>query len=115
MLDSIAVVGLGERNILPGYVREWGHHVGLQGVRSVMMGLVDDSLASFQKIIVYGVAGGGVVHQQKRSLLSGHIPELGHHGGLQGVEIVRWTLLMIRAPLQPSELIFFVKGSSAGP
>ena len=61
MLDSRAVAGLGERNLFPGHVREWGHHVGLQGVRSVIVitkitilsmvivGPVDDSLAGVHK------------------------------------------------------------------
>ena len=42
-------MGLGERNLLPVHVHEWGHHVGLQGVQSVLLGPVDDSLAGFQK------------------------------------------------------------------
>ena len=29
LLDSRAVVGLGERTLLPGHVLEWGHHGGL--------------------------------------------------------------------------------------
>ena len=49
VLDSRAIVGLGERNLLPGHVRELGHHVGLQGVRSVLVCPVDDSLAGFPK------------------------------------------------------------------
>ena len=57
MLDSRVVVGLGERTLLPGHVREWGHHGGLQGVRSVLVGPVDDSFAGFQKNSL-GVAGG---------------------------------------------------------
>ena len=30
VLDSRTVVGPGERTLLPGHVREWGHHGGLQ-------------------------------------------------------------------------------------
>ena len=48
-LDYSVVVGLGERTLLPGHVREWGLHGGLQGVRSVLMAPVDDSFAGFQK------------------------------------------------------------------
>jgi len=46
VLDSRAAVGLGERNLLPGHVCEWGHHVGLQ---NVFVSPVDDSFAGFQK------------------------------------------------------------------
>ena len=45
VLDSWVVVGLGERNLLPGHVREWGHHV----VRYVLVGPVDDSFEGSQK------------------------------------------------------------------
>ena len=45
VLNYRVVVGLGECILLPGHVREWGHHVGLQGVRSVLVGPVDDSFA----------------------------------------------------------------------
>ena len=37
VLDSNVVVGLGERNLPPGQVREWVHHGGLQGGRSVLV------------------------------------------------------------------------------
>ena len=72
-------MGPGERTLLPGHVCEWGHHVGLQGVRSVLVGPVDDSFAGFQN---YNGLG-GAVHQQKRSLLSLRVT-----GGLRGVKIV---------------------------
>ena len=49
MLDSRGVVGLGARNLLPGHVREWGHHVGLKGVRSNLVGPV--MILSLSKII----------------------------------------------------------------
>ena len=48
-LDYSVVVGLGDRNLLPGHVEEWGLHGGLQGVRSVLVATVDDSFAGFQK------------------------------------------------------------------
>ena len=47
VLDSRAVVGPRERNLLPWHVRKWGHHVSLQGVRSVLVG-PDGSFAGFQ-------------------------------------------------------------------
>ena len=56
-------MGLDERTLLPGHVREWGHHGGLQGVRSILVGPVDFSFAVFQK-------------------------NNSHHEGLQGVKIV---------------------------
>ena len=43
VLNSRAVVGTGECTLLPGHVCEWGHHVALQEVRSVLVGPVDDS------------------------------------------------------------------------
>ena len=33
-------------SVLSGHVREWGHHVGLQGVQSVIMVAGDDPLPS---------------------------------------------------------------------
>ena len=45
-LNSISVVGPGERTLLPGHVGEPGHHGGLKGVGSVMIGPVDDPLPS---------------------------------------------------------------------
>ena len=39
--SSRAVGGLGERTLLPEHLRERGHH----GVRSVIVGPVDDSFA----------------------------------------------------------------------
>ena len=55
VLDSDAVVGLGELTLLlaPKAVREWGH----QGVRSVMVGSVDDDSLAGLKKIVQGVEG----------------------------------------------------------
>ena len=41
-----AVVGPSERTLLPGHGHKWGHHGGLQGVRSVMVHPVDDRLPS---------------------------------------------------------------------
>ena len=52
VLDSRAVVGRGERTLVPGHVRKAGHYVGLQGVQSVLVGPFDDSLADFKKMIV---------------------------------------------------------------
>ena len=49
VLDSRAVVGPGERSLPTGHEREWGHNVGLQGVRSVLVGLVDYFFAGYQK------------------------------------------------------------------
>ena len=51
VLISRTVVDVGERNLLTEHVREWGHHIGLQGVRSVLVGPFDDSLAGFKKIV----------------------------------------------------------------
>ena len=48
-LEYSVVVGLGERTLLPGHVREWGLHGGLQGAQSVEVAPVDDSFAGFQK------------------------------------------------------------------
>ena len=31
------------------HIRKWGHHVGFQGVRIVLVGPVDDSFAGFKK------------------------------------------------------------------
>ena len=39
-LASRAVVGRGERTLLPGHVHERGHHGGLQGVPSVLVSTV---------------------------------------------------------------------------
>ena len=62
----------------------WGHHGGLQGVQSVMVGTIDDPLPGFKKIIFQG----GADLQQERSILPGHVCEPGHHGVLQGVQSV---------------------------
>ena len=89
--SSRAVGGLGERTLLPEHLRERGHH----GVRSVILGPVDDSFAGFQK-------------NKGRSLLS-----LGMSANPVTMEAFReskvlcWILLMIRAPLQAPELFFF--------
>ena len=53
-----------------------------------MVGTVDDSLAGFQKEIIFQGVAGGADHQQKRSLLPVHVREPGHHGGHQGVQSV---------------------------
>ena len=50
VLDSRAVVGPGERTLLPGHVREWGNHVDLQEVQSVLVGPVDD-LQAFKQLV----------------------------------------------------------------
>ena len=45
-LYSIGLLGGGERTLIPGYVREPGHHGGLQGVQSVLVRPVYDPLPS---------------------------------------------------------------------
>ena len=57
-LDSRVVVGPGELTLLPGHVREWGHHGGLQGVRSFIVGPVEDPLTGPTKNNWPGGAGG---------------------------------------------------------
>ena len=54
-LDSRAVVGPGERTLPAGHVSEQGHHGGLQGVQSVMVGPVEDPFTGPK-----GVEGGGM-------------------------------------------------------
>ena len=41
-INSRAIVGPGERSLLPGHVRELGYHGGLQGDQSNIAGPVDD-------------------------------------------------------------------------
>ena len=49
VMGWIQVGGLCGCTLLLGHGHEWGHHVGLQGVRCVLVGPVDDSFAGFQK------------------------------------------------------------------
>ena len=101
MGDSRAVVGLGERTLLPGHVREWGLHGGLQGVRSVLVAPVDDSFAGFQKNNSLGGCRG------ERFINKSVVSSLGMSANPVTMEAFRelkllwWFLLMIRAPLQP--------------
>merc|ERR1711860_222335 len=100
-LDYSVVVGLGERTLLPGHVREWGIHGGLQGVQSVLVAPVDDSFAGFQKNNSLGGCRG------ERFINKSVVSSLGMSANPVTMEAFRelkllwWFLLMIRAPLQP--------------
>ena len=65
-------------------------------------------LQVFKKVMVWVVASGSV-HQQKRRLLPVHVRELGHYGGLQGVEIVMVDPVYDPLPLQPSRELFYFR------
>ena len=67
----------GERTLLPGYVPEWGHHGGLWGVRSVIVGPVEDPLAGFPKN--NSLVSGSSTETQPPP---GHVREPGHYGSL---------------------------------
>ena len=52
VLDSRAVVGPGERTLLPGHVREWGNHGGLQESEVFCWVLLMILSQAFKKILV---------------------------------------------------------------
>ena len=112
MLDSRVVVGLGKHTLLPGHVREFGHHGGLQGVRSVLVAPVDDSFAGFQK--KYSLGGCRGERFINRSVVS----SLGISANSVTMEAFRkltllwWIMLIIRALLQPLFCLETVKGLS---
>ena len=108
------VVGLGERNLLPGHVREWGHHGGLQGDRGALMAPVDDSFAGFQKNNSLGGCRGERFINKKRSLFPGHVRKPSHHGGLQGAKII--MVVPVDDPRTSAPPIFWetVNGTSIG-
>ena len=43
-MDPGWLVGAGDHTFLPGYCRQLGHHGGLQGVKSGLVGPADDRL-----------------------------------------------------------------------
>ena len=69
-----------------------------------MVGTVDDSLAGFQKEIIFQGVAGGADHQQKRSLLPVHVREPGHQEAFRKLTMLWWILFF-----------FTVKKTSTGP
>ena len=97
MLDSRAVVGLGERTLLlsPGAVIMYANGATMEAFREfevLWWVLLDDYLAGFEKKrSPEGCRGSGSPTGSKQHFLLPkglNVREPGHHGGLQGVKSV---------------------------